>query len=150
MAPQRPPRSLLSRFSLPRSFMGWQIATAFALALLATGQAAGQPAIDMTGQSIPYLEHAAVRVGQSVVVHGARGACGEPPPSWDITARELPPLAIGRWSDGGVGYCRSRSCGGRTPARAVVFTAAKPGEERLLLFGDPVSIRVEQELGVEA
>jgi hypothetical protein len=102
-----------------------------------------QPAIDMTGKLIPWREFTVMKLGQSEVIHGARGRCGEAPPSFDDVLGHLPELAFGRWFDGGVGYRVSRSCGGRTPARAVVFTATAVGEEEFYLFEDPVTIRVE-------
>lgn len=104
----------------------------------------GPPVIDMTGERIYWRELSEVNVGESVVIHAKRGRCGEQPPSWEETFEYLPELATGIWSDGGIGYRVSRSCGGATPARAVVFTATRPGEDRFMLYEDPITIRVEQ------
>jgi len=105
---------------------------------------AGEPVIDMTGERIYWRELSEVRVGESVVIHAKRGRCGEQPPSWEETFEYLPELATGIWSDGGVGFRISRSCGGATPARAVVFTATRPGEERFMLYEDQITIRVDE------
>ena len=104
----------------------------------------GPRVIDMTDQRIYWRERSEVRVGESVVIHAKRGRCGEQPPSWEEVFEYLPELSTGIWSDGGVGYRVSRSCGGATPARAVVFTATRPGEDRFMLYEDPITIRVEQ------
>jgi hypothetical protein len=100
--------------------------------------------IDMTGQRIEAREVVTAKVGQSVVVHGSRGRCGEQPPSWEEVFDGLPQLSNGVWSDGGVGIRVSRACSGGTPARAVVFTATHPGEERFTLYDDPITIRVTE------
>ncbi|SEL60390.1 hypothetical protein SAMN05443999_106200 [Roseovarius azorensis] len=115
-----------------------------AVAVAGPGPDTGAPIIDMTGQRIPYREHTVVKTGQSVVIHGERSLCGEQPPPWEAVAHNLPSLAIGVWSDGGVGFRISNSCGGPTPARAVVFTATRSGEEQFYLYADPVTIRVEE------
>lgn len=104
----------------------------------------GDPVLDMTDRQIYWRELAELAVGQSAVIHGKRGRCGEPPPSWAETFEDLPGLSTGRWSDGGVGYRVSRSCGGPTPARAVVFTATQPGEDRFILYEDPITLRVTE------
>jgi hypothetical protein len=104
----------------------------------------GPMVIDMTDQRIYLRELAEVSVGESVVIHAKRGRCGQQPPSWEETFAHLPALATGIWSDGGVGYRVSRACGGATPARAVVFTATRPGEDRFMLYEDPVTIRVAE------
>ncbi|GAB4541126.1 MAG: hypothetical protein Tsb0019_40940 [Roseibium sp.] len=104
----------------------------------------GTQVIDMTGQRIEAREVVTAKVGQSVVVHGSRGRCGGPPPDWEEVFAGLPQLSTGVWSDGGVGTRNSRACGGETPARAVVFTATDPGEERLTLYDDPITIRVTE------
>lgn len=104
----------------------------------------GAQVIDMTGQRIEAHEMVTAKVGQSVVVHGSRGRCGEQPPDWEEVFQGLPPLSNGVWSDGGVGIRVSRACSGGTPARAVVFTATHPGEERFTLYDDPITIRVTE------
>lgn len=143
----------------------WQIAATVALVVLVVGggmvglsgwsepqtEAAarkkpepGLPVIDMTGQRVYWRELSEVKIGESVVIHAKRGRCGEQPPLWEETFEYLPELATGIWSDGGVGYRVSRSCGGATPARAVVFTATRPGEERFMLYEDQITIRVAE------
>jgi hypothetical protein len=148
----------------PRRSWPWRTAAVAMLALVVAGgvligwgggeQAAGigigpkpEPGpmvVDMTDQRIYWRELAEVTVGESVVIHAKRGRCGQQPPSWEDTFAQLPALTTGIWSDGGVGYRVSRACGGATPARAVVFTATRPGEDRFMLYEDPVTIRVAE------
>lgn len=117
--------------------------------LAAAGTVAPRPepgpmVIDMTDQRIFWRELAELSVGDSIVIHAKRGRCGQQPPGWEETFAQLPALTTGIWSDGGVGYRVSRGCGGATPARAVVFTATRPGEDRFMLYEDPITIRVAQ------
>lgn len=100
--------------------------------------------VDMSDQQIYYRELANLEVGESIVVHGKRGpACSEQPPEWPDVLKFLPELSTGVWSDGGVGFRVSRSCGGSTPARAVVFTATRPGMDKFMLYDDPITITVK-------
>jgi len=95
------------------------------------------------GSDIEWRSSVVLRPNDSIVIHGKRGdKCGEQPPPWDVVQTELPKSELGRFADGGLGWRTSRSCGGRTPARAIVFTAATPGEENFTLYGDPIRIRV--------
>ena len=121
---------------------GWRWGNTEAEAVAYKRPEPGPVVIDMTGERIYWRELSEVAVGESVVIHGKRGRCGEQPPSWEETFEVLPELSTGIWSDGGVGYRISRSCGGATPARAVVFTATRPGEERFMLYEDPITLRV--------
>jgi len=95
-------------------------------------------------QEIPYRKSVTLSVGQSAIIHGARGECGEAPPTWSRVAERLPIVGLGTFSDGGEGTRHSRSCGGPTPARAVRFTATTPGHEQIELFRDPIDITVTQ------
>jgi hypothetical protein len=154
-----------AQVAAPRPTYRWRIGAAAGLALVVVGgvligrgggdDSAAQSAmtpkpepgpmvIDMTDQRIYWRELAEVSVGESVVIHAKRGRCGQQPPSWEDTFAHLPALTTGIWSDGGVGYRVSRACGGATPARAVVFTATRPGEDRFMLYEDPVTIRVAE------
>ncbi len=90
-----------------------------------------------------YKRDVTLSVGQSTVIHGARGECGEAPPDWEEVVRGLPLSLTGSYSDGGLGVRWSRSCGGPTPARAVKFTAEKAGSEQIVLYGDPINITVK-------
>lgn len=104
-------------------------------------QAQSEP-IDMTGQRIYWREVVELSVGEAVVVHGKRGRCGEQPPPWEEVLKFLPELSTGVWLDGGVGYRVSRSCGGTTPSRAVVFKATQPGVDKIFLYDDPITLTV--------
>ncbi len=146
--------------SVRRSFR-WHIIAAVALAVLvasgvimltatwkqsteAKGPDSGSDAINIAGQYFFSRDRVNAKLGESIIVHGHRGACGEQPPSWEDTSSKLPKLTIGIWSDGGVGVRNSDACRGPTPARAVVFTATKQGEGRVSLFGDNLLISVSE------
>lgn len=91
-----------------------------------------------------YMRNVNVRVGEAVIIHGLRGrACGDAP-SWATTQARLPNLQTGTLSDGGVGTRYSRQCGGRVPARAILFTPTTPGVEQTSLFGDEINITVRR------
>lgn len=92
---------------------------------------------------VEYRRSVSLGVGESIVVHGARGACGQPPPSWQKVSRKLPDTKLGSWSDGGVGMRYSRKCGTMTPARGLVFNARRIGSTEFYIYGDPVSISVD-------
>ena len=94
-------------------------------------------------QQIPYRRDVNLIIGQSAIIHGARGECGRPQPDWDLVFPRLPHSLTGSFSDGGTGTRQSRSCGGPTPARAVRFTAERAGSEQIELFGDTINITVE-------
>ncbi|MBB3809451.1 hypothetical protein [Pseudochelatococcus contaminans] len=150
---------------LPETFPRWRgtgllaagLAVTIAAALIApavhhylsqpdSSQLASMPdAVDVDGTLFYMRSTVRVAVGESLIVHGNRGDCGEQPPSWQDTLANLPPMTIGRWSDGGVGKRGSNTCGGPTPARAVVFTGTQPGEDKIMLYGDLVFIRVDSQ-----
>lgn len=92
--------------------------------------------------NIPYQSAVSLHVGESTIVHGARGKCGKDAPDWEHAKERLPESELGTFSDGGVGTRGSRKCNGDTPARAVRFTASKAGTETLKLYGDKVKITV--------
>ncbi len=94
-------------------------------------------------QAIPYRNNVTLKVGQTAVLKGVRGECGSAPPAWNQLRSGLPPTALGRFSDGGLGTVNSNTCKGTTPARAVRFTATKTGSESLVIYQDAVSITVE-------
>ena len=94
----------------------------------------------VSAAEIPYRKSVELGVGEQTVIHGARGKCGAPPPAWEDT--RLPTVTLGEFLPGPVGTRRSRSCGGETPARAVIYKALKPGTESFELFGDPVKVVV--------
>lgn len=86
--------------------------------------------------------HVSLMVGESLVIHGERGDCGKPPPDWEYVLTRLPISRIGSFSDGGIVRRNSNFCRGETPARAVTFTAHKPGVEELLVLGDVMRVTV--------
>ena len=115
------------------------IALAFAVAYLLLNP--GSEELGYT--NIVYHKNVDMEVGDSRIIHGRRGACGSMPPAWEEVRTELPDLSTGSWSDGGIGIRNSRSCGGPTPARVLLFTATAAGQSRFNLYGDPVLIKVE-------
>jgi len=101
------------------------------------------PRSEETGYTnIVYHKTVDMEVGESRIIHGRRGACGSMPPQWDEIRDELPELETGSWSDGGIGIRNSRSCGGPTPARVLLFTATAAGHSSFNLYGDPITIDV--------
>jgi hypothetical protein len=92
---------------------------------------------------ISYRRSVTLSIGQSAVIHGARGDCGAPAPSWSDVEAKLPKLSVGTFSDGGVGVRNSNACGGPTPARAISVTGTKSGTENIVLYGDPITITVK-------
>ena len=97
---------------------------------------------DRPPADVEYRKAVSLKAGESIVVHGARGKCGEDPPDWEKVLSKLPELEIGHWSEGDVGTRYSRKCGGPTPARGIVLNATKSGQAEVTLFGDPVKIEV--------
>ncbi|MEX0408345.1 hypothetical protein ABGN05_22040 [Aquibium sp. LZ166] len=116
-----------------------KIATTVAVVIAATVTFVGLAAAG----DIRYRKSVTLSIGQSTVIHGARGNCGEPAPSWARVKAHLPHIAVARYSDGDLGTRNSNSCGGPTPARAVVVTGVKQGSEKIVLFGDPITITVK-------
>lgn len=115
-----------------------------AFAVLGVVLAGGAGSFGAVAQEIPYRKTITLKVGETAVIHGARGECGKPAPEWSQVIRKLPPVALGSFSDGGLGERKSRSCGGPTPARAIRFTATKAGAEQILVEQDPITITVTE------
>lgn len=102
------------------------------------------PVASYEGIAAEYVRNVSVKVGASAIIHGARGnECG-PAPSWESAKLLLPEIVTGTLTDGGVGTRQSRQCGGRVPARAILFTATQPGTEQISLYGDDIVIRVSE------
>lgn len=102
------------------------------------------PVASYEGIVAEYVRNVSVKVGETAIIHGARGnECGEAP-TWESAKLLLPELVTGTLTDGGVGTRVSRQCGGRVPARAILFTAMQPGTEQISLYGDDIVIRVTQ------
>ena len=137
-----------ARLSLPL----WQAAACGCL-LLALGAAAGH--VRGTGWRpwsgpadnaplVVYKPQVYLKVGQSKTIHAERGNCGELPRDWPDVADDLPPSALGSFSDGGLARRNSKFCKGTTPARAIVYTAAKAGIEELMIQGDFLKVTVAE------
>lgn len=125
---------------------GGALAGAIAIGIVFSGWNGVAPDEDFVGSYegivAEYVRNVSARVGDSVIIHGARGnECG-PAPSWEVARELLPQLQTGTLGDGGVGTRQSRQCGGRVPARAILFTATSPGTEQISLYGDDIVIRV--------
>lgn len=102
------------------------------------------PVASYEGIVAEYVRNVSVKVGESAIIHGARGNDCGPAPSWESAKLLLPELVTGTLTDGGVGTRVSRQCGGRVPARAILFTATRPGTEQISLYGDDIVIRVSE------
>lgn len=110
-------------------------------ALLTLGLAILLPVAVLAQETtISYKERVTLSVGQSVVIHGIRGDCGQPPAKSEIS---LPALQTGTLSLGKLGVRNSGSCGGPTPAIEVIFTATTKGRESFEVEGDKISVRVK-------
>ncbi|MFK7869421.1 MAG: hypothetical protein AB8B58_09295 [Roseobacter sp.] len=89
---------------------------------------------------IRYVKSVELNVGQSMVVYGFRGDCGERPKNVDpnrTRATKLGVLSNGKW-----GVTKSKTCGGWTPAVEIIFTASKKGRETIKVGGDTIKVRV--------
>jgi hypothetical protein len=53
------------------------------------------PAPGAVKATIDYYRYVDLSVGDSKTIHGRRGSCGNPAPSWEAVERELPPLTTG-------------------------------------------------------
>lgn len=88
---------------------------------------------------IPAHKSVKLSVGETIVIHGYRGPCGERPGNVDpnrTRATQLGVLSNGKW-----GVMKSRTCGGMTPAVEILFTAKKKGREVVEI--QKTKIRVE-------
>jgi hypothetical protein len=87
-------------------------------------------------------------VGQRAVIYAIRSnTCDGAAPSFESIKAKLPSAAFGTLRDGGVVQRQSESCKTKSSrdwieARAITYTAAKPGSETLRFYGDPVVITV--------
>lgn len=134
-----------------RGFPGYRAVAVAALVMVGLAgfalwprEEAADPVGSYEGIVAEYVRNVSARVGDSMIIHGARGnECG-PAPSWEEAMPLLPEMVTGTLSDGGVGTRVSRQCGGRVPARAIVFTATAEGTEQISLYGDPIVIRVSE------
>lgn len=102
------------------------------------------PGTTFAGIQADYVRTVTAKVGDALIIHGARGNNCGPAPEWEVARRHLPELTTGTLADGGVGTRFSRQCGGRVPARAILFTATTPGTEQTSLYGDPITITVQE------
>ncbi len=104
----------------------------------------GDPVASYEGVVADYVRNVSIKVGETAIIHGARGNDCGPAPAWESAKLLLPDLVTGTLTDGGVGTRVSRQCGGRIPARAILFTAMEPGTEQISLYGDDIVIRVSE------
>jgi len=85
---------------------------------------------------VPFKPVLAMKVGESRPIYAERGDCGKLPRDWPLLEADLPTLGTGTFSDGGLARRYSKFCQGLTPARAIVFTATRPGVEEFEIQGD--------------
>lgn len=109
--------------------------------VLLLGILAASPANADENNKIPTLKKVELKVGQSKIVNGFRGECGERPKGVD-TGRtrdtKLGTLSIGKW-----GMKKSGRCKGWTPAVEVIFKASKAGRETIDVNGDKIRVTVK-------
>ncbi len=101
----------------------------------------GGPADD--APLVVYKPEVFMTVGESKIIHAERGDCGRLPRDWQDVAGDLPGPALGTFSDGGLAQRNSIFCKGRTPARAIVFNAERPGVEEFRIQGDHMKVTVK-------
>jgi len=152
-APARPSRATgVPAAGATLSLPLWQ-AAACACLLLAAGALAGHvwgsgwrpwssPADN--APLVAYKPQVYMTVGQSKTIHAERSNCGELPRDWTDVAADLPPPALGSFSDGGLARRYSKFCKGTTPARAIVYTAARAGVEELMIQGDYLKVTIAE------
>lgn len=90
---------------------------------------------------IPTLKTVKMKIGQSKIINGFRGACGERPTNVDMNRTrdtKLGTLSIGNW-----GMKKSRACKGWTPAVEIIFRANKSGRETIDVNGDKIRVTVK-------
>jgi hypothetical protein len=112
----------------------WMATAALAISIAAV------PFTALAEGTIKYRKSVSLQVGQSVVVHGIRGECGQEPV---LSQVKLPRLSTGELSLGKMGVRQSGSCDGLTPAVEVIFTATSAGREKFEVEGDPITVRVK-------
>jgi hypothetical protein len=102
----------------------------------------GGPADD--APLVVYKPEVWMSVGQSKVIHAERGNCGKLPRDWPDVVADLPPTALGSFSDGGLARRNSKYCKGMTPARAIIFTAKRAGIEEFNIQGDFLKVTIAE------
>lgn len=100
--------------------------------------------------SIVWRKNVSLTVGQKIVVHGKKGACGRMPPRVENILPRLPKnLITGKLTTGELGLRASNGCNGLTPAREIVFEAMAPGQETFFLFGNDINVQIISKQGEE-
>ena len=130
----------LTRVKYPKDG-AYQVMMSGLRAACLVGMAASFPLTATAETEIKYREKVTLSVGQSVVVHGYRGDCGQAPDPAEI---RLPALQTGTLSIGKAGQRSSKRCKGMTPALEIIFTATAPGRETFEVQGDDISVRVKE------
>jgi hypothetical protein len=101
----------------------------------------GSTALANSNNLIPFHKKIELKVGQSMVVNGYRGACGKRPKNVDkkrTRSTKTGILSIGKW-----GVRNSGKCGGLTPAIEVIFKATKRGRETIEVDGSKIRVTVK-------
>lgn len=111
----------------------------FAFAVALALSLSPMAALSQGANDIPYRENITLSVGESAVIYGYRGECGQLPAAGAV---RVPALSTGTLSIGQPGQRRSQRCGGITPAVEIIFTATTPGRESFELQGDRIRVRV--------
>ena len=110
------------------------------VAALGFSLGAVSPVVALDGPEIPWVRDVSLNVGESQVIYGYRGDCGQAPV---LSSVRVPATKTGKISFGKKGWRNSNSCGGETPAMQLVFTATQKGREQIKIQGDTIKINVK-------
>ncbi|WP_227268295.1 hypothetical protein [Roseobacter weihaiensis] len=94
---------------------------------------------------VEFKNRVSIKVGQAMVFHGLRGACGKLPDQGQMKRsleRYNAELTTGRLQYGKPGVRRSGQCNGNTPVMETLFVATTPGREKIEIYGDMVTFIV--------
>lgn len=99
-----------------------------------------------SSNKVKFRSSVSLKVGQAMIVHGARGACGQLPTKADLAQSKGnldAALTTGHIVFGKPGVRKSGSCNGWTPVYETIFVADRPGKETVKIHGDTVRITVK-------
>ncbi len=99
-----------------------------------------------SSNKVKFRSSISLKVGQAMIVHGIRGACGKLPTKADLAQSKGnldAALKTGHIAFGKPGVRKSGSCNGWTPVYETIFVADRPGKETVKIHGDTVRITVK-------
>lgn len=99
-----------------------------------------------SSNKVKFRSSVSLKVGQAMIVHGIRGACGQLPTKADLAQSKGnldAALKTGHIAFGKPGVRKSGGCNGWTPVYETIFVADRPGKETVKIHGDTVRITVK-------